>query len=626
MRGRHLIVWAFWVAGIAGSAAALGAAVGTAFTYQGQLKAGGMPVNGFVDLSFGLYDAETGGSQIGSTELACHVEVVNGLLTAEVDFGKGAFDDTPRWLAVGVRNPSTSSGGVCDGSGYVSLDPRQKVNPAPQSWYSFISPWSGLEGVPAGFADGIDNEGSLTLPFEGSFTGDNSHALSITQKGLGSAARFMCDDPGNFFEALFASSAGAGPSLFCIKGGDAGGHAGSFLNTNPANAFPTVFVKNEGVGACLDVQGGLTSNTAGINTTVWGNLHALRATNRGTARAGWFEITNPANNESALYVKTIGTAEAGFFEYDNSSAGFGVRAKATSNNGSSAAVHGVGWESASGVRGVGAGSGDGVVGLMLTGTGRAGYFSNGSVNSVKPAVEVVKAGRSGNALDVRLLNPENGSSAIRAETAGTGRAGFFKVDNTSNSNTALVVLTNGTGRAALFQSLNSRSSEPAVLITQSGPGLGLEVRGNARVEVLEILGGSDLSEGFDVLGETVLPGMVVVIDPDAPGKLTVSTTAYDRKVAGIVSGAGGVKTGMLMGQRGTVASGDYPVALTGRVYGLADASGGAIEPGDLLTTSCTVGHVMKVTDFAKAHGAVIGKAMTPLSEGTGLVLILVNLQ
>ena len=51
-----------------------------------------------------------------------------------------------------------------------------------------------------------------------------------------------------------------------------------------------------------------------------------------------------------------------------------------------------------------------------------------------------------------------------------------------------------------------------------------------------------------------------------------------------------------------------------------------IQPGDMLTTSGTPGHAMKAIDRERAFGAVIGKAMTGLSEGKGLVLVLVNLQ
>ena len=66
--------------------------------------------------------------------------------------------------------------------------------------------------------------------------------------------------------------------------------------------------------------------------------------------------------------------------------------------------------------------------------------------------------------------------------------------------------------------------------------------------------------------------------------------------------------------------------MTGRVWVYVDASFGAVQPGDLLTTSSTPGHAMLASDHGRAFGAVIGKAMTELKEGKGLVLVLVNLQ
>jgi hypothetical protein len=163
----------------------------------------------------------------------------------------------------------------------------------------------------------------------------------------------------------------------------------------------------------------------------------------------------------------------------------------------------------------------------------------------------------------------------------------------------------------------------------------LHVIGTTMTSVLQITGGADFAENFEVNLETaggeampakVEPGMVVSIDPASPGKLTPSTQAYDRRVAGIISGAGGVRPGMIMSQEGTLADGKHPVALSGRVYCWVDASSGVIEPGDLLTTSGTPGHAMKVADANKAQGAIIGKAMTGLKEGKGLVLVLVTLQ
>jgi hypothetical protein len=116
------------------------------------------------------------------------------------------------------------------------------------------------------------------------------------------------------------------------------------------------------------------------------------------------------------------------------------------------------------------------------------------------------------------------------------------------------------------------------------------------------------------------------IDPDNPGQLCVSRGAYNRRVAGVVSGAGDLPPGAILGNLpGTEDA--PPIALSGRVWVQCDATTRAIEPGDLLTTSDRAGYAMAVRDHARATGATIGKAMSKLPQGeTGLVLVLVNLQ
>ncbi|MCB1126982.1 MAG: hypothetical protein KDM81_10825, partial [Verrucomicrobiae bacterium] len=68
------------------------------------------------------------------------------------------------------------------------------------------------------------------------------------------------------------------------------------------------------------------------------------------------------------------------------------------------------------------------------------------------------------------------------------------------------------------------------------------------------------------------------------------------------------------------------VALSGRVYVNANTTAGAIEPGDLLTTSGVPGEAMKAADPERSRGAILGKAMTRLDEASGTVLVLVTLQ
>ena len=151
----------------------------------------------------------------------------------------------------------------------------------------------------------------------------------------------------------------------------------------------------------------------------------------------------------------------------------------------------------------------------------------------------------------------------------------------------------------------------------------LNVAGTTSTGILEITGGSDLAERVAVSGEEdIRPGAVLVIDERNPGLLRLSDTPYDRRVAGVVSGAGGLGPGMtLMGELGDGRR--KTVALAGRVFCQAVAP---IELGDLLTTSDVVGHAMKVTTECSAQGAILGKAMTRLEHGSGLVLALVSLQ
>ena len=163
-------------------------------------------------------------------------------------------------------------------------------------------------------------------------------------------------------------------------------------------------------------------------------------------------------------------------------------------------------------------------------------------------------------------------------------------------------------------------------IGTQNPQYKLDIRGVTATDTLVIRGGADLAEPFLITDRKETPkGALVVIDDKNPGRLKISCGEYDKCVAGVVSGAGGLKPGLTLTQKGIV-EGGVKVALAGRVYALADTSNGSIKPGDMLTTSSLPGHAMKATDRDRSFGAVIGKAMSPLKKGRGLVLVLVSLQ
>jgi len=151
----------------------------------------------------------------------------------------------------------------------------------------------------------------------------------------------------------------------------------------------------------------------------------------------------------------------------------------------------------------------------------------------------------------------------------------------------------------------------------------IKALGDVTVSGDVILAGADCAEDFQVAdGHRAEPGTVMVIDDD--GTLRESRDAYDTRVAGVVSGAGGYRPGLILDRR----SADEPrvaVALMGKVYCKVDARHSAIQLGDLLTASPTPGHAMKA-DPLRAAGSVMGKALQALESGQGLIPILVTLQ
>jgi hypothetical protein len=241
-----------------------------------------------------------------------------------------------------------------------------------------------------------------------------------------------------------------------------------------------------------------------------------------------------------------------------------------------------------------ASSGTGLYGTSATGRGVYAYSEGTTLNA--PALFA--------------YNP----NATAGEPAGIA---IYARNNGGDS----TIVARNTGTGDTFRSINSAGNSIIFRVTNTG---------RVVTSAVQIYGGGDLAERFEVRKPkaemTAEPGMVVSIDPDNPGKLVVSGQAYDKTVAGIISGAGGIESGMVMAHEGTLADGTHAVALTGRVYCMADASKGAIKPGDLLTSADVPGYAMKATDYFRAQGAIIGKAMTGLDKGTGLVLVLVTLQ
>jgi hypothetical protein len=170
----------------------------------------------------------------------------------------------------------------------------------------------------------------------------------------------------------------------------------------------------------------------------------------------------------------------------------------------------------------------------------------------------------------------------------------------------------------------SITPEGNVGIGTTNPTAKLAVNGDVEVTGDIRLLGADCAEDFDVSeAEAAEPGTVMVIDQE--GTLKPSKQPYDKRVAGVVSGTGSLKPGIILDKQES--NGErLPVALIGKVACKADAQYSPIEVGDLLTTSPTPGYAMKAKDSRRAFGAVLGKALKDLEEGTETIPVMVALQ
>lgn len=627
------------------SSAGLAAPVTSAFTYQGEFTNAGALVNGTADLRFRLYDAAAGGLQVGATLGATNVSVQNGRFAVDLDFGIGSFNTgQARWLEIEVRTPAGAGG-------YTLLTGRQAVRPTPFALYA-LSGNPGPTGPvgPAGPAgpqgpqgatgpagpqgpQGVQGpQGNTGATGPAGATGPQGPAGPQGPQGPTGATGPAGTSPWtlsglNTYYTQGNVGIGTISPLYKLDVVDAGGVGIASRNDNSTSIPYAFYASLTGANASNTSYGLYVGNTNPVGRGVYVDMTATTGTNYALrsfvdSPDGYGVYTNKSSatgTNPAIYASSA-TASA------NSIGIHGVMTT-TTGGGFSTAVRGQ--HNSTGGGGIGvwgshAGGGYGVYGTSVSGQGVYGDATSG--NGVYASSDT--------GYGLRALSTDNYGAyissvndiALRVDGAGYG--GYFTCNDGGWG--VYTPVTTGTGvrsTATTGWGVYGYSASGIGVYADAGAnGTALYVNGTASVDILTIRGGADLAEKFEMTGNPI-PGMVVMIDDVKVGGMVPAAGKYNKKVAGVISGANELNAGMVLGNFAHNSKDAQPVALTGRVWTYVDASEKAVEAGDLLTTSDTPGYAMPVVDNDLAHGATIGKAMSKLEKGQkGLVLVLVNLQ
>ena len=152
----------------------------TTFTYQGELKQNGELADGEFNMTFSVWDAEIGGTQVSATIFQFDVPVNDGRFSVDLDFGADVFNNADRWLQIRV--------------GATTLAPRVTFTRAPYSIQT-----RGIQVAD----DGRVGIGVSTPPSNISLAvaaGSNNHAMQTISANANQAT-------------FFSFNAGGGPSI-----------------------------------------------------------------------------------------------------------------------------------------------------------------------------------------------------------------------------------------------------------------------------------------------------------------------------------------------------------------------------------------------------------------------------
>ena len=383
-----------------GSPDATRAALGTAFTYQGNLKRNGQPVNTTCSFQFSLWDAAAGGGQKGTTQNVNNAAVQTGVFTVRLDFGNH-FTGEARWLQTALQ---------CAGDGgYTTLAPRQPLNAVP---YAI--------GLLPGAT--VDQPAANSRALAGRATGANGIGVlgeSASWAGVwgqsASASGVVGRSGGQFAGGVFGENTGQGYGVY----GKAPNSAGVF---GESTAWFGVYGKSANqtgvVGESTSHDGVRGTTSAANRVGVKGVAHAANATGVRGESTSWAGVWGESASASGVVGISSGQYAAGLYG-ENKGQGYGVWGK--SPNGAGVVGESTAWIGVYGLGSDQSTEGKGVWGEGYTGVYGIGKFGKGVWGEGSTGVY----GRSGSGTGVWGVSTSG--YGIWAEST-TGQAGFFRGD------------------------------------------------------------------------------------------------------------------------------------------------------------------------------------------------------
>lgn len=316
------------------------APMGSGFTYQGRLVISGSPASGDYDFTFSLFDAATGGNQIGSTVTMFTQTLSIGTFTVALDFGSSVFRGDARWLQIGVR-PSGSPT-------FTILSPRQALTASPYALSlepgAVINGAMGAPLLSANNGSGHGLYGSSTGSGSAGVFGTSTSAYGVQGDSLAANGRGVYGRAfGTGGYGVYGTSTGGsgvwGDST-AINGTGVYGRASTGTTAKGVYGFSSsgtgvygfAFDGSGVAGSSTDGHGGIFTSTtsSGVIATGAGN----GVVGNSTAANGVVGISTAANFDGVVGVADTGSAAKGV--YGSSANGAGVWGNSTSGPG----VHG----------------------------------------------------------------------------------------------------------------------------------------------------------------------------------------------------------------------------------------------------------------------------------------------